>query len=261
MFCIRKCDNQTQMRESSIDSQNPKKELTKIDSPKKESLTVKKSYSQESSNESNITSKKELSSLKKIQAQESFTLNSNSSYSSTKGMQKDKNESNIVEALYNFRGEKENELNLEKGDHLIITNWKVSDGWVAGYKENNKDQYGIFPKNFVIQHLISNKSIDTSKINDKISNKKETIKEYGEEVIARYDFKTNNPNELEIHPGDIIIVTKWKLDKKGWAYGYIKSDNNNNDKSDNNSTPKKGRFPAVFVERSNFYLQTNHSLI
>jgi len=151
--------NQVQKRECPIKDSITKKESPKIDSTSKkvsppikivkyqDSLTFNKNQSQESLNE-NTVSKKKLPNINK----------------NLPGIPlKDSDESNFVEALYNFKGEKENELNIEKGDHLIITNWKAGDGWVAGYKKGNKEQFGIFPKNFVIQRLIRNKSTDNLK--------------------------------------------------------------------------------------------------
>jgi hypothetical protein len=52
-------------------------------------------------------------------------------------------------ALYDFNGNEEEELNIKKGDHLIILDWNVKDGWVYGYIYDNNEKKGIIPKLFV----------------------------------------------------------------------------------------------------------------
>ncbi|PVU91271.1 hypothetical protein BB560_000258 [Smittium megazygosporum] len=50
-----------------------------------------------------------------------------------------------AEALYDFVGENEGELNFSKGDILILTR-RNAGGWIVGYKG---DEIGLVPENFV----------------------------------------------------------------------------------------------------------------
>jgi len=55
----------------------------------------------------------------------------------------------LVIATRNYLTEEPDELSLFKNDILVVTNWEHNDGWVYGYKKDNRDQKGKFPKVFV----------------------------------------------------------------------------------------------------------------
>jgi len=55
----------------------------------------------------------------------------------------------LVIATRNYLTEEPDELSLTKNDILVVTHWEHNDGWVYGYKKDNREQKGKFPKVFV----------------------------------------------------------------------------------------------------------------
>jgi len=47
--------------------------------------------------------------------------------------------------LYGHNGITSDELNILKGEYLIVTNWDVGDGYAFGYKINDPQKKGKFP--------------------------------------------------------------------------------------------------------------------
>jgi len=52
----------------------------------------------------------------------------------------------LVIAINNFSGEKYDQLDITKNEFLMVTNWNCEDGWVYGYRKDNKEEKGLFPK-------------------------------------------------------------------------------------------------------------------
>ncbi|ORX62479.1 HECT-domain-containing protein [Anaeromyces robustus] len=57
--------------------------------------------------------------------------------------------SSLVIAISNFTAYEYDQLDIRKDEFLIVTDWNYKDGWVYGYRKDNKKEKGIFPKIFV----------------------------------------------------------------------------------------------------------------
>jgi len=74
------------------------------------------------------------------------------------------------------------------------------------------------------------------KINENQKGKeKEKENKKGDLVIALFDFKGSNTDELEFQRGDYLRVTNWGFEES-WAYGYL-----------SNKQQKKGAFPKSYI--------------
>ncbi|KAG8441129.1 hypothetical protein GDO86_006756 [Hymenochirus boettgeri] len=135
-------------------------------------------------------------------------------------------------AMYDFKAESDAELSLHKGQHVAIIQ-KVGSNWFKGRVEGS-ERIGLFPVSYV--QLMGQRKEGTS------INRKETDKESYKQVspgVAQtdkkpmapysvqtqvgtkyrvlYAFTPNNPDELELIPGDIVTVTQHCDD--GWYVG------------------------------------------
>lgn len=52
-------------------------------------------------------------------------------------------------ALYDFKSSTSDEMDITKGEYIRILDWNIRDGWVYGYKCDNENQSGSFPKSFI----------------------------------------------------------------------------------------------------------------
>jgi len=112
---------------------------------------------------------------------------------------KEKDKGDLVLSLYNFEGINSDELNVKRGDYLIVTNWNVKEGWVYGHQIYNSEKKGLFPKIFIT--------------------KCDKEEEYGDLATSLYNFIGNNPDELDIIKGEKLRILNWNV-KDGWLYGY-----------------------------------------
>jgi hypothetical protein len=93
------------------------------------------------------------------------------------------------------------------------------------------------------------------KINENQKGKeKEKENKKGDLVIALFDFKGSNTDELEFQRGDYLRVTNWGFEES-WAYGYL-----------SNKQQKKGAFPKSYIrvcdnEKKEHYLMKLKELI
>jgi len=63
----------------------------------------------------------------------------------------------LVIAVNTFSGEKYDQLDITKNEFLMVTNWNCEDGWVYGYRKDNKEEKGLFPKVFIKIYKEENK--------------------------------------------------------------------------------------------------------
>ncbi|OUM57687.1 hypothetical protein PIROE2DRAFT_64864 [Piromyces sp. E2] len=161
---------------------------------------------------------------------------------------------NVVNVMYDFNGNDQNELDLYKDRPLKVLEWNIQEGWSYGYHiiGDNKIK-GLFPtvlvrkNNFNIEEDLSL----TEKIKEKIAKyssssssslfmlpskiSQQVYKDNSDLVLVLYDFSGEAPEELSIQKGMYLRVTDWNI-KEGWSLGYKVLDNK-----------KRGIFPTVFV--------------
>lgn len=186
------------IKESDEDMQN----TIKIDENKnQESIEDIKNSSKEagnSSKEAKNSSKDEL----KIESS-SFKSESNESNESNI------NKSNIAMALFDYTAADQTEINLFKGNWIIVTlhDGEIEDcpGWMEG---RVKGKTGLFPSNYA-------KYIYDVKLSQAI-----------------FDFEAQEEEELSIQVGDLLIIQEIQLD---WYFGF-------------NEDGKSGLFPSTYVE-------------
>lgn len=102
--------------------------------------------------------------------------------------------SDITVALYDYKAQNEDELDLIKGQHYSIMEME-EDGWIQ-VKDSNGD-IGLVPSNYI-----------------NISSQKH--------VTALYDYNASSPDELTMKKGDAILVIGFGEDD-GWWKGKVVS--------------------------------------
>jgi len=55
----------------------------------------------------------------------------------------------LAVVLFSYNRITSDELDINKNEYLIVTNWNVGDEYVYGYKRNNPQQKGKFPSSLV----------------------------------------------------------------------------------------------------------------
>ncbi|ORX78581.1 hypothetical protein BCR32DRAFT_270001 [Anaeromyces robustus] len=78
------------------------------------------------------------------------TENSNSSFS------EDLTENNsdyTVYSKYKYIGSKPEEISVNKGVKLAVTDWNAKEGWVKVYQVGNKNNKGLYPINYIINSI------------------------------------------------------------------------------------------------------------
>lgn len=110
-----------------------------------------------------------------------------------------------IRCIYSYDAQNEDELSIQEGDELSTIEPDDGSGWI---KAQRGHQVGLIPASYV-----------------EPLHKAET-------VTALYDFEAANPEELQLHEGDVIIVTK--KDDSGWWEGSLNG--------------KVGIFPANYVQ-------------
>jgi len=56
--------------------------------------------------------------------------------------------SSLVIALSNFTAYEYDQLDIQKDEFLVVTNWNYKDGWVYGHRKDKINEEGSFPKVF-----------------------------------------------------------------------------------------------------------------
>jgi len=101
--------------------------------------------------------------------------------------------STIVTATHNFIAEDYDQLDIEKDEVLVVTDWNYKEGWVYGHRKNNENEKGIFPKVFV-----------------KILNYENT-EELNSEITSEYKSKFENKINQLRSLNESIKIVKWIL--------------------------------------------------
>ncbi|OUM61126.1 hypothetical protein PIROE2DRAFT_62713 [Piromyces sp. E2] len=143
----------------------------------------------------------------------------------------------IIPSTTQQKCEKPDELNLTKGDILIITNWEICEGWAKGYNKNDPSKKGIFPKNYfklyddnkndvytpsapvlssnefiniydentqTKQKQLTSETQSTNSLGPSQSQMSQTNNEDNNLGIALYNYKGENLDELDLKKGDIF---------------------------------------------------------
>eukprot|EP00833_Pecoramyces_ruminatium_P001736 jgi/Orpsp1_1/1175768/evm.model.c7180000055130.1 len=104
--------------------------------------------------------------------------------------------SNLVIAIKDFVADEYDQLDITKGEFLIVTNWNCEEGWVYGYRKDNKEEKGLFPKIFV---KVCNEDIIESPIS-----KEEITPEY--KIIFEEKVETlRSKKDMTINSGSVEI--------------------------------------------------------
>ncbi|OUM65739.1 hypothetical protein PIROE2DRAFT_7153 [Piromyces sp. E2] len=144
--------------------------------------------------------------------------NSTSTSSLSKIEQEEIKNSDLAIVNYEFNSTNPKELSLKKGEQVYVLHWYIRDGWSYGFKKNNPQERGRFPRFIVNKYLQDNAK--------------------GDLVSALYDFKGNKSEELDFKKGDYLRVLDWEV-RSGWVYGY-----------NYNNSQKKGIFPLVLIRKA-----------
>ncbi|KAI7902151.1 uncharacterized protein BX663DRAFT_436127 [Cokeromyces recurvatus] len=113
-----------------------------------------------------------------------------------------------IRAIYSYEAQNTDELNITAGDLLKIIESNDGSGWIKAQLRDQ--QVGLIPANYI--EYINHPEESSSYIQ---TNKEDSY----ERVVALYDFKAVNAEELNLNQGDIIIVTK--KDDGGWWEGSL----------------------------------------
>ncbi|EQC25994.1 hypothetical protein SDRG_16142 [Saprolegnia diclina VS20] len=143
-----------------------------------------------------------------------------------------------VSVLYDYVPTEPDELELRAGDTLQVLAY-LDDGWCQGYVDGAPDDVGLFPSNYVrkIEH-----KVEHAKLNSHLPPFRSNQTDVLDRVRALHDYTPQEADELELHAGDIVVVTKEQDD--GWCLGYLAA-----------SPSVEGLFPANYVAP----LQTGNS--
>ncbi|CAO3624271.1 unnamed protein product [Cunninghamella blakesleeana] len=165
----------------------------------------------------------------------------------------------IVEALYDYQAQNEDELNITEGERLTVIG-DPDDGWIKVQRGNES---GMVPENYITmieteQTQYNNTLNDTSTSYDEhdnndlsqqtnytdysndqysssspiINNTSTVTDPVVEYVVALYDFEAVNADELNLKEGDRIAVTS--RDDSGWWEGILNG--------------QSGIFPSNYVQ-------------
>eukprot|EP00833_Pecoramyces_ruminatium_P007735 jgi/Orpsp1_1/1181767/evm.model.c7180000078511.1 len=118
---------------------------------------------------------------------------------------------NLVIAKMDFIADEYDQLDITKGEFLVVTDWNYEEGWVYGHRRNKEDEKGLFPKVFV--ELFNDEIIESP------ISKKEITSEYKiifEEKVERFRAK----DEMRMNQG----ITEIKINRNHLfddAYNFI----------------------------------------
>ncbi|OQR66583.1 hypothetical protein BIW11_02322 [Tropilaelaps mercedesae] len=133
-------------------------------------------------------------------------------------------------ALYAFVAEQEGDLGFEEGETVWVLS-RINKDWLQG--RNSRGDEGQFPASFVQPEAKSAGTTiqaDNSDGNKEVDNSKETSGVF----VCLYDFEAQQDDDLTIHEGDKIQVTKMVSEE--WWQGRILG------------SQREGIFPATFVK-------------
>jgi len=69
----------------------------------------------------------------------------------------------LVIALDDYRTNEENQLDIRKDELLMVLKWDCDKGWVYGYRKENENEKGYFPKDFIKVYKDKNKAMNILK--------------------------------------------------------------------------------------------------
>ncbi|CAO3609011.1 unnamed protein product [Cunninghamella echinulata] len=151
----------------------------------------------------------------------------------------------VVEALYDYEAQNDDELSITEGEHLKVVE-EPDGGWIKVQRGND---IGVIPENYVKiieqeqeeqynpttssynDHNILQQQHQSTSINEQYSSTitsndtattnitntpTESTLDY---VVAIYDFEAVNADELNLKEGDRIVVTN--RDESGWWEGVL----------------------------------------
>jgi hypothetical protein len=75
--------------------------------------------------------------------------------------------SSLVIALSNFTAYEYDQLDIQKDEFLVVTNWNYKDGWVYGHRKDKINEEGSFPK--VFAKICNTDNNESNTLKDKIT--------------------------------------------------------------------------------------------
>ncbi|XP_022702691.1 uncharacterized protein LOC111268171 isoform X2 [Varroa jacobsoni] len=132
-------------------------------------------------------------------------------------------------ALYTFMAEQEGDLGFEEGETVYVLS-RINKDWLQGRNKRGKE--GQFPASFVQPERES--SATTMEISGIDGHNKSTPAKDAGVYVCLYDFEAQQDDDLTIHFGDKIQVTKMVSEE--WWQGRILGNQ------------QEGIFPATFVK-------------
>ncbi|ORX64502.1 HECT-domain-containing protein [Anaeromyces robustus] len=69
----------------------------------------------------------------------------------------------LIIATRDFQAEEYDQLDIIKGEFLMVTNWYEKEGWIFGYRKDHPEEKGLFPKIFIKIYKEENESNSTTK--------------------------------------------------------------------------------------------------
>ncbi|KAI8971437.1 hypothetical protein BDF20DRAFT_679063 [Mycotypha africana] len=124
-----------------------------------------------------------------------------------------------IQSIYDYLAQNADELNLTAGDILTVVEPDDGSGWI---KAQRGAEVGLVPANYIeyiTNQLQQNDNDGLTYLTDSLQEGAAvgtdmTEHQLQETVVALYDFEAVNAEELDLHEGDVIIVTK--KDDSGW---------------------------------------------
>ncbi|OQR97998.1 exonuclease [Thraustotheca clavata] len=139
----------------------------------------------------------------------------------------------LVSVLYDYQPSEPDELELRAGDVLYVVEY-LDDGWCQGHFPDKPSDIGLFPSNYVrkkekdkIQSHLPPFHSNQPVVEKNASTNVKAIHDYtpqGKELGYMMLTEILEPDELELHVGDVLVITIEQDD--GWCRGYLESNPN-----------------------------------
>lgn len=139
-----------------------------------------------------------------------------------------------MRSIYSYDAQNEDELSMNEGDMLTIVEPDDGSGWIKAQLGN---QIGLVPANYVeylsgeddtaeIEQMPQQQIVPEVEVAHEMDVPSPPSPQHSvgdslvtETVVALYDFEAAHPEELNLHEGDVIVVTK--KDDSGWWEGTL----------------------------------------
>ncbi|KAF0687865.1 Aste57867_20452 [Aphanomyces stellatus] len=145
----------------------------------------------------------------------------------------------LATALFDYAPEAEDELELHVDDVVCVTQVQ-DDGWCRGYIQGTPATHtGLFPANYIQDAAAAAADVrprdETTPLRSHLPPYRPAPQAIARRAKALFAYTPQEPDELALHAGDVVVVTE-SLDD-GWCRGYVAAD------------PKHpGVFPSNYVD-------------